>query len=962
MRDGRDGWIATCKSWVTVGRVLGWTLIGWAGAHPASCQIQTGEIFGTVRDETSAAMPKVEVTLNSPALIQPLSGTTAASGAYRFPNIPIGTYDVAFEHPDFRRLVRQGVRVTAGFGAEVNVRFETAGFAESLLVTGESPMIDRGSTAICTTFSRDYLESVPSARDPWSILAQTPSVILDRESVGGSLAGRQLVPMGHGSYSYTDNMWNLDGVTLTDMFATGASPVFFDFEAFEQIYVQTGGHDASVQTGGINVNLLTKSGGDAFKGSSRLYVSDGELQADNISAELRAQGAGAGAPIHNLKDYGLEIGGPLARERVWFWGSYGRQDIRVGVLGFLRPGATDPYDPDSLATTRTVIENRHLKIQGQWQVRHKTTFHYGHADRVEDARGASPIVALEATQRFEAPVPTYALAHQWTATPRLSLELRGSYVGGNSVFDFHRPELESVQAAYDAATGMTTRSGNRYGPYDRPTTELKVDGYYFLPGFLGGDHAARFGVRFRDTPFVNQSHAGGNATALFDDGLPYRADLHRDGREVTAMSAWSVYLSDSYSRGRWRLNVGARADYQDDAARPASIAANPIIPDLLPALEFEGADSGVEFLDVSPRLGLIYDVRGHGKTLLKVSAARYYGQGIYTASTLDPVTPVTLSYAWDDRNGDRFIQRDELDLSQPLKITGTYDPRAPGSPTSSNRVDPNFKNDRTGEITVGIDHQVTRNLTLTADYLWRRYDRPAWTPRIGLSSSDFFAIPFTEECGNDTCGRPVLTGVTYGLPFPLPTAKILTHRDYHRSHRELRLTAYKHFSDRWMLFASLTLNDTRVHYDSERGYQDPTNVALTDGEQIARSRWVVRLSGMADLAWGIRASAFLNMREGFPFNPLIRSPDRGNGLGRAAVMIEPSARSRHQDLATLDGRFEKSFVIGVGKKLAVSLEVFNLTNADTVLRREARQDRSTANLVRAVLAPRLVRLGIRLSF
>src|SRR5207249_565911 len=168
------------------------------------------------------------------------------------------------------------------------------------------------------------------------ILQQTAGIAMDRENVGGNMSGQQSNYVSRGAATF-NNKWALDGVDITDMAATGASPAYFDFDAFEEMTINTGGVDVTQQTGGVGINLVTKSGTDRFKGSSRFYVTDKKFESQNIDDALRQQGATSGNPIQNIKDYGIEAGGPIKKGRAWVWGSYGKQDINVGVVNFYKP-------------------------------------------------------------------------------------------------------------------------------------------------------------------------------------------------------------------------------------------------------------------------------------------------------------------------------------------------------------------------------------------------------------------------------------------------------------------------------------------------------------------------------------------------------------------------------------------------------------------------------------------------
>ena len=156
---------------------------------------------------------------------------------------------------------------------------------------------------------------------------------MDRANVGGSMSGQQSNFVARGALM-SQQKWNLDGIDVTDMSATGGSPVYFDFDAFEEMQVSTGGNDVTMSSPGVAVNLVTKSGTDTFRGSSRYYITDQKLESVNVTDALRLQGATSGNPIQNIKDYGIELGGPIKKGRAWAWGSYGKQDIKIGVNNF----------------------------------------------------------------------------------------------------------------------------------------------------------------------------------------------------------------------------------------------------------------------------------------------------------------------------------------------------------------------------------------------------------------------------------------------------------------------------------------------------------------------------------------------------------------------------------------------------------------------------------------------------
>ena len=186
-----------------------------AGALPALAQVSTGEIFGKVTDGTGAVLPGVTVTLTGPSLITPSVAVSAESGAYRFPRVPIGTYSLAFDIAGFKKYVRADIIIQAGFNAELNAKLDISTVQETVTVTGSSPVVDTQSTTISSSFTKEQLEKIPNARDPWVIVEQTPGMIMSGVNVGGNLSGQQTGFSAMGSS--TNQQWNINGAVISDI-------------------------------------------------------------------------------------------------------------------------------------------------------------------------------------------------------------------------------------------------------------------------------------------------------------------------------------------------------------------------------------------------------------------------------------------------------------------------------------------------------------------------------------------------------------------------------------------------------------------------------------------------------------------------------------------------------------------------------------------------------------------------
>ena len=297
---------------------------------------QAAGIFGKVTDSSGGVLPGVVVTVAGPTLQQALTQVTTETGAFQFPVVPIGTYTVTFELSGFKKVVRPNIVLTSGFSAPVNPKMDVGNMSEEVTVSAAAPVVDTKKTTVGGTFTAEILEKIPTARDPWQIINMTPGVQAGL-NVGGSSSGQQVGLASRGTSGSVQ--WNLEGGSITHM-ASNSSPAYFNFDSFEQIAVVNGGGDVSVQSSGLSINLITKSGSNVFKGSMVGTYEDDRMQSSNVTEDLFARGTGgflSGNPIQKITNISAEYGGPILKNRLWFWGAADKQDINVGVLNYFDP-------------------------------------------------------------------------------------------------------------------------------------------------------------------------------------------------------------------------------------------------------------------------------------------------------------------------------------------------------------------------------------------------------------------------------------------------------------------------------------------------------------------------------------------------------------------------------------------------------------------------------------------------
>jgi hypothetical protein len=392
---------------------------------------------------------------------------------------------------------------------------------------------------------------------------------------------------------------------------------------------------------------------------------------------------------------------------------------------------------------------------------------------------------------------------------------------------------------------------------------------------------------------------------------------------------------------------------------------------------------------------LTYDLSGSGKSVARANYARYYGQvgngGV--AGTINPVGSTTLRYPWVDANGNGSADAGEITLSaNPLSASTNWSAANPANTVSANSVDHNLKNDTTDEFIVGLDHQLGAGFAVGASYIWRRYSNFSWSDRQGITSADWVLASFTpaaSACPGDDGTRIEAANcqtISYYQPtFQQPTVVTLTNvPDFNRAYNGFEFTGRKRMSNHWMMNTSLVFNSTIVNFGSFPGSQpsiasaafseDPSNRDQRNGNQYdyltsgsgignvyINSKWLFKLSGVYELPYSFNVSAFYNARQGYPQEISVQTPSRPNGAGQIDVLLNPVGDTRLPNYQNLDFHVERPIrFAGVG--FIPSLDVFNISNANTVQAIRSRQNATNANQIQAILAPRVVRFGIRVNW
>lgn len=984
-------------------RTLGLAMVLALLAPGVWAQTAGGNIYGTVTDASGAALPGATVTLVATTIGgAPRTATTGGNGEFRFLNLDPGAYKVSVARSGFATMTRE-VKVNVGVNVNLDFGLKLATKAEEITVTAETPVIDTKRVGTATTLSKEELTKIPQGRDPWAILKTVPGVIVDRVSIAGNEAGQQSIFVGKGA-QFTDTMWNLDGVSITDVTSYGASSMYFDFDAFDEIAVSTGGGDLKVQSGGLGLNFVTKRGTNTFHGAARGFFSNHSFaESKNVPAALAADSRlldGRADQILQIADYGVDLGGPLVKDRLWFWGSYGRNDIRL-------------YRLQNAAQDKTILNNFNAKMNWQASAKDMVSFFFfnGKKDKFGRSPGYAGSEAESATwnqgsfyEQNDCGLPCgmhglFKLEANHTFSSNFFVNAKYAFFNWGYGFD---PRGDASQDLSLDRVADTAKGSAEKFRFLKPWHTWNLDGNYFASG-LGGNHELKFGFGYRHWPNTSSGAFSGNKIVAVHN--------NDDPTDPTSRVAWvtrpgvvkfvgnyaSAYLGDTYTRNRLTLNAGARWDRQTASNSPSTADANPVFPNLVPALNFDGNTPAIKWNDISPRVGLTLALDDKRKTVARASYARYAGQlGPLDATFNSPVTYgyTYLAYKWVDRNHDGFAQKDEILTNEGVVYTsGNIDPANPTALTSINKIDTNYHANHDDEVIVGLDREIAANFSVGVAYTWRRgRDTAFWTPRVDSSGRVLTGADYIRLA-------PVTAGgftVQPYAPDPSKTgdgARILTNRpDFRLNYSGLEVTATKRLSNKWMFRGAFSWMDWTEQLNGTAAFQNPTSVdidsviqggypggaasglcgACIDGGIVAlksygaktntyfNAKWQVSANGLYQLPGDFEIGAALIGRQGYPKAIEIRTGLGADGNRR--VLPGALDLQRYKDLWNLDLRLAKNLKLGGSSALNITIDAFNVFNTGTILQQNRQINSSAFAQILEITNPRIVRVGLRLQF
>ena len=587
-------------------------------AYAQTVSSTTGTINGTVADSTKAVLPGVTVTLSGPTVMGSPSVVTDASGAFRVASLAPGEYRLAFELAGFGPVTRSGIQVSLGFTATVNIEMTPGAVAETVTVSGASPVVDIQSTNVTTHFDADKLASLPGARDYWSVLAQAPAVSIGRMDVGGSGALTQQPYTAYGLSSAGGvNRGMVEGVMVNEGAGGGGSDMYYtDYGSYAEIAVNAVGNTAEMPAPGVLSQLIAKSGGNSYHGTVYADYENDSMVAHNIDAAQIAAGVTGSDVVAavdtnrltEFRDFNIDAGGFLKKDKLWWYGAYRRTNTGQRYPTLV-DDVQDTWVPVGTAkVTYNVTGNQ--KLIGFYQHANKNQPDYLGAIQIGGGRATPAIMHANTVWYSRFPTDVWKVEYNSILSNSMVLEVRvGAYKSlWNRVGKSADPRIEDI--------GNNFVAGGVYGiDYDRHRPQVNGALSYTRTGWAGSHNFKFGGEIMRDmvkNPFSGFTSTT-NALSLFNNNLPSQAYVY-----LSPSNSQSGVLSDAlYANDTWQvshrvtLNLGIRWDRQQA---------------FLPAQQ---GPAGATFAEVGnvitwannwgPRFGVSYDLTGDGRTLVKAS-------------------------------------------------------------------------------------------------------------------------------------------------------------------------------------------------------------------------------------------------------------------------------------------------------------------------------------------------------
>ncbi|MCC6990886.1 MAG: hypothetical protein IT181_17905 [Acidobacteria bacterium] len=761
------------------------------------------------------------------------------------------------------------------------------------------------------------LQGTPGGRDIWSLVEyKVPSLLITRPDVGGTSGGLQGVFTARGTTSAQNSSF-LNGINVGDPAAIGAAGFYYDFDAFDYIQVSTGAHDITVPTSGVFLNMVTKSGSDAWKGRVTTAWLGDATQGQNIDDNLLKYGF---RPTTNAVDFVSDVnvsaGGPLLKNKLRVFTSFRDWRVHVNV----------PAAFSTLVLDKTDITSGLLNANYQVSQNNRLTGLYSRQYYKKPQRFliASNLATQESTVNEDDVFDIYQLLLNSVVTQKFFIDAR---IGLNKIF-FPTYLNTTEQTLLDSATNIRTRNFNVGTERWRDRYQANATGQYYVDDFLGARHEFKFGFDHSHSPVENRATRIDDVEPVYSSttGLSQNVTLFATPFFTkTAVDLTALYAQDSFSYGRLTVTAGVRWERLEGYLPEQESPASRFFPGLTRA--FPEQRDVVNWKTFGPRLSAAYDLRGDGKTALKAAVGRYYYQIASGGGILDGVNPnanYSETYNWNDINGDRRFQLGEQTGNA---VISRVDP-------TTISVDPDYLRPYTDEFTGGIDHELFPALRLSAVFTHRLERNPQATSNPANPYDTFLTT--RPDAGRDGVFGTGDDG-TFQFYDRRSTALNQTFftndRSYRQTYNGLEITATKRMSNRWQMVAGYTFARSRIEGLSVN--INPNTLINVTGPlagqntnfngQIGDRPHQFKVTGTYVLPfYDIGVAANFNAQSGIPITRQVVVAQTVGG--NSTVNVEPLGSFRLPKRVVGDVRVFKTVRFGGARELEASVDFNNVTN------------------------------------
>jgi outer membrane receptor protein involved in Fe transport len=909
-------------------------------AGTARAQTSTGGLRGFVKDDTGGVLAGVTVEASSPSRIGgAATEVTDTQGLYRFENLPLGEYTVTYSLQGFGTIRRDGVRVEVGRTIQLDVQLKVGNVEQSITVSAESPVVDAIHSGITSNINQEMLQNIPSARQSYfDIVTYTPAV-----KINAVPNDSRFVIFGSSS---DQNQFQYDGVDISAV-SNGGVWDFPSPDIMQEVQVNAVGASAEFHDfqGGV-VNIVTKTGSNTLRGAGSLYVIPPGLVGNNTPNEQFPY------TIHYNQQATFEIGGPVKKDRVWFYGML----------------------PTSRGLTTGVGVDPNLDKQGGHNFKPfaKGTVRFGQHDNLNvgfnnnmfccgaTASRTAPLITQQ-VEHGHNPVLTSQYTHTYGSATLLEVRAGGIYIRDNFTpysDDFTTP------GRTDQATGNSSVNGQTGSKQFHNRTTVDASLTHSASDFLKGSHDFKFGVQ---TAYATQRTVGirfGNVSYTDLNSAPYLATSSDPSASGGRIRSAGGYAQDNWTvNDRVTLNLGVRYDHitGDIPELSAGATLDGIRGDAafeVPnSTTYPGVPDLIAFNTFSPRAGITLRADRSGKTIVKANYGRFYGKlATSMFNSMSPGATPTTTLRWNTATGKYDLPFSFVDN----KINFS--------------VNPDLANQYTDQLFLGVERDLGRNMGVNGSFVWKQEGafirladvRGTYAPRDVLDT--FEGVTQTITVFN-------LTSTQAQRLF-----QVVNRDDLDQSFKAAVIEVNKRFSNSWQSLASYTWQDSQAYgggsvtgstqqdfsnLSSTAGYgRDPNDLVNAFGPTATNSTHSVKLSttyrARYDFNFGLRYS----YESGRPYGRLIIV--RNLGQGNVTMLAQPRGDFALPAVNDFQIRVDKDFKVTAAQRLRLSLDVFNIFNSDTVLTLRNNSSQVTATTPWAqtltIVRPRTVQLGIRYQF